>query len=124
MIISNIKMNMNKIDYLPNDIMSLILNIRSEEMKKDKEKLKYDKVMKSLKNSMFYKKQDSLSYIMENKGLWRKAEKTNDYSEIDKFIDSYEWWELPELHNRILSDKESYDMEEGEIAYNYLNQYI
>lgn len=124
MIISNIKMNMNKIDYLPNDIMSLILNIRSEEMKKDKEKLKYDKVMKSLKLGMFYKKQDSLSYIMENKGLWRKAEKTNDYSEIDKFIDSYEWWELPELYNHILSDKDSYDMEEGEIGYNYLNQYI
>jgi len=38
MIISNIKMNMNKIDYLPNDIMSLILNIRTEQNKKDLDK--------------------------------------------------------------------------------------
>lgn len=118
------KIIMNNANYLPNDIMSLILSIRTEEMKKDKEKIKYDKVMKSLNNAIFYKKQDSLSYILESKGFYREAEKTNNYSKLDSFIESHEWWELPPLHNHILSDKDSYDREEGEVAYNYLNQYI
>lgn len=41
------------INYIPNDLMSLILDIRGKEMKKDKElkmnKIKYDRVMYDLK---------------------------------------------------------------------------
>ena len=34
--------------YLPNDVMNIILKFRTEEMKKQRDKLNYDKVIKEL----------------------------------------------------------------------------
>ena len=36
------------IPYLPNDVMNIILKFRTEEMKKQRDKLNYDKVIKEL----------------------------------------------------------------------------
>ena len=36
------------IPYLPNDVMNIIFKFRTEEMKKQREKLNYDKVIKEL----------------------------------------------------------------------------
>jgi hypothetical protein len=109
---------MNNANYLPNDIMSLILNMRTEEMKKDKEKLKYDKIMESLKKGVFYFKQEHFYNEMEEKGL------INDFNKVYNFLKNRELWEIPYYYNNLLTNKDFYDREEGEIGTNYLNQYI
>jgi hypothetical protein len=113
--------NFNKMNnYLPNDLMSMILSMRTEEMKKDREKLKYDKVMKSFNKGVFYFKQEHFYNEMEKKGLFREK----DFSKIQSFIKNNELWEIPHYFNNLLSNKDFYDREAGEIGTNYLNVYI
>jgi len=57
-------------NYLPEDIFSLILKKRTEEMKKDKEikdnKKNYDKVMKYINNTFFFELSGKYYYNQKN----------------------------------------------------------
>ena len=113
---------MNQINFLPNDIMSLILNIRSEEMKKDKEekkrqmnKEKYTEVMDTFLLSVLSFKHDILSDRMGSSTLYGGDPFNMDKEECFKILDGYE---LHDIEGRMLSDPEDED------PYNMLNSWI
>ena len=56
------------IPYLPDDVMNMILKFRTEEMKKEKNKLNYDKVIKELDDIHVLLYANKLLFI-ENKSI-------------------------------------------------------
>jgi len=64
---------MNTIPYLPDDVMNMILKFRTEEMKKEKNKLNYDKVIKEL---------DDIHVLLYANKLLFIESKSLDYSKL------------------------------------------
>ncbi len=114
--------NQKNMNYLPNDIMSLILNIRTEEMKKDREekkrlinKEKYTEVMNTFLLSILSFKHDILSDSMGGTALYGGDPFNMDKEECFKKLDRYE---LHDIECKILSP-----IEDNE-PYNDLNTWI
>ncbi len=105
---------MNNSNYLPNDIMSHILSIRREEMKKDKYKKDYNKFVNDFKESIYNFKDDTLRDRIGYENLYNKHTYM-DWSDCKNILDTYELWEIS---SRILTPTE----EEEKI--NILNWYI
>ena len=91
---------MNNNNYLPTDLMSLILNMRTEEMKKDKQikesKEKYNNVVSTFKESLYLYKDDILRDTYGTKGLY---EEEMDGDDIDmegmkRVLDKWELWDI------------------------------
>jgi hypothetical protein len=121
---------MNQINYIPNDIMSLILNARTEQMKNDKYKKDYDKVVKSFKKSVSHFK----FYYLEYNGVpLDKYE--NDYNDLmkivydkksnikdcDNILDNIELYDFG--YYNILMDLD-FNLDQYEYRFNSLNEYI
>jgi len=62
----------SNVPYLPNDVMNIILKFRTEEMKKQRDKLNYDKVIKELNecHSLLY---GGKILFVENKSILDNA---------------------------------------------------
>ncbi len=92
--------NQNNMNYLPNDLMSLILSIRTEEMKKDKQikesKENYNNFVKDFKEKIYFFKDDILRDSYGTKGLY---EEEMDGDDIDmegmkRVLDKWELWDI------------------------------
>ena len=117
---------MNSINYLPNDIMSHILSIRTEEMKKEKEikdnKNKYDLVVSTFKEKLYFLKDDILRDHIGYKKLYNEV--MNDgkckWEDCKKILDTWELWEINIYFNILTPIGEEYEDEE---RCNNLNYY-
>jgi len=98
---------MNSTNYLPNDIMSHILSIRTQEMKKYKYKKDYNTFVNDFKKTIYNFKDDILRDRMGYIKLYG-----TDCKDHKKILDTYELWDIS---SRILGDEESE---------NILNMYI
>ena len=105
---------MNKVNYLPNDIMQYIMDIRRQEMKNDLYKSNYNNFVNDFKESIYNFKDDILRDRIGHKKLYG-----NDCKDHKKILDTYELWEIS---SRILTPTgEEWEDEERE---NILNWYI
>tara|TARA_R110001632_G_scaffold71568_2_gene165910 strand:- start:173 stop:538 length:366 start_codon:yes stop_codon:yes gene_type:complete len=119
--------NQNNINHLPNDLMSLILSIRTEEMKKDKRikeqikeqikenKEKYNNFVNSFKEKTFLYKDDILRDRYGTKGLYKEEEM--DLEGMKRVLDKWELWEIDNLLTPIEEEGED------EERINFLNWY-
>ena len=62
----------SNVPYIPNDVMNIILKFRTEEMKKQRDKLNYDKVIKELNDIHVLLYANKLLFI-ENKSILNTA---------------------------------------------------
>ncbi len=91
---------MNNNNYLPTDLMSLILSIRTEEMKKDKEikenKENYNNFVKDFKEKIYEIKNDILrdTYGSGIFGLYGREDKDCSVEHREKVLDKWELWEI------------------------------
>jgi len=92
---------MNKIDYLPEDIFDLIMDIRRKEMKKDKElkdnKNNYDKFVYNFKELIYSYKDDILTDKMGSEKLYNiKPYKMVNYPHkyYTDILDEYELYDI------------------------------
>ena len=112
-------------NFLPNDLMSLILNMRTEEMKKDKQikenKENYNNFVNSFKESLYFYKDDILRDRIGTKGLYKEVMDGDDcmWEECKKVLDTWEIWEISD--NILTPIEEEWEDEE---RYNTLNMYI
>ena len=118
--------NQKNINYLPNDLMSLILNMRTEEMKKDKQikesKEKYNNVVSTFKESIYSWKDDILRDRIGTRELYKEIlDESGDYTCEDskKVLDTWEIWEI--YDNLLTPIEEEWEDEE---RCNTLNWYI
>jgi hypothetical protein len=79
--------------YLPEDIFSLILKIRNEEMKKDLYKKRYDNFVKDFNEAVYVFKDDILRDNMGTKGLYG-TDCAIEWVDCKMILDKYELWEL------------------------------
>ncbi len=92
--------NQNNINHLPNDLMSLILSIRTEEMKKDKQikenKEKYNNFVNSFKENIYILKDDILRDSYGTKGLYKEVMDGDDcmWEDCKKVLDKWELWDI------------------------------
>ena len=68
MIKQNLPYPESNVPYIPNDVMNIILKFRTEEMKKQRDKLNYDKVIKELNDIHVLLYGGKISFI-ESKSL-------------------------------------------------------
>lgn len=111
------KMNNQKnINYLPNDLMSLILNMRTEEMKKDKQikenKEKYNNFINSFKENIYILKDDILRDSYGTKGLYKEVMDGGEdcsWEDCKKVLDKWELWEIDYNILSPVSDEEPFN---------------
>ncbi len=105
---------MKSVNYLPNDIMQYIMDIRRQEMKTDLYKSNYIKFVNDFKESIYNFKDDILRDRIGYIKLYG-----NDCKDHKKILDTYELWDISP---RILTPTEE---ERGdEESDNILNWYI
>ena len=111
---------MDKINYLPNDLMSMILSMRSEEMKKDKQikesKEKYNNVVSTFKENIYLFKDDILRDRYGTKGLYGEEMDGDDIDKegMNRILDKWELWDL---------DFPILSKEEDNEPFNWLNDF-
>jgi len=110
-------------NFLPNDLMSLILNMRTEEMKKDKQikenKEKYNNVVSTFKESLYLYKDDILRDRIGRRELYKEVLDESMWEDSKKVLDTWELWEISD--NILTPIEEEWEDEE---RYNNLNMYI
>lgn len=97
----NIITKMNNQNYLPSDLMSIILNMRTEEMKKDKQikdsKKNYDKFVNSFKENIYAFKDDILRDSYGTHGLYKEVMDGGEdcsWEDCKKVLDKWELWDI------------------------------
>ena len=91
---------MNNSNYLPQDLLSMILNMRGAEMKKEKEikdnKNKYNQVVSIFKERIYLLKDDILRDRMGSNKLYHEVmiDGKCKWSDCKKILDTWELWEI------------------------------
>jgi len=95
---------MDRMNYLPNDLMSMILSMRTEEMKKDKQikesKEKYNNFVEIFKESLYSYKDDILRDRHGTKRLYKEVlDESGEckWEDCKKVLDTWEIWEIDNI---------------------------
>tara|TARA_R110000803_G_scaffold140861_3_gene207401 strand:+ start:4900 stop:5265 length:366 start_codon:yes stop_codon:yes gene_type:complete len=120
---------MNTINFLPTDIMSMILKMRTEEMKNDKYKKDYDYVISSFKDAVRDMKDDFLCNQYGHYEIYEvsSSEELDNLSNEEK-INQLNDWELHDLPYGFLAqvddDEPQFRSEDDGHNSNCLNSFI
>ena len=86
---------MNTVNYLPNDIMQMIMNVRREEMKNDKYKKNYNNFVKSFNKAVdiycctdLFECEDRIIHSFGEDILNKYREQVNSVKDLREFMDN------------------------------------